>query len=323
MLFLPLLAELLPILVGEGGMLSGLLGRAGLAEAATGAEEAVGTKEVIGTVTTHPKPSHFGHMSNWINLGGGRLPSNIPPIAPTVTTPLPGQPTNPQYGSITAKTNLPQTTSNANNPKSNSPNQLGNRSVDWGKLSDFFFKLSFILPAIAQTLTGMVTFFPKLVIGLKNFAEGVSESNRELGNWNGSLAVSFGQLDLKRQQLLINQGQETSGSGVMLNQTLGELLEEIQPLTNAATTAVNLLGVMATNAARAITFLAKLNPWAAAILQGLKAVETAIKPDIAPDDMGREGLQDLRNAGGPRKGERDPDLKPLGPRDPITGRLLK
>lgn len=187
-----------------------------------------------------------------------------------------------------------------------------------GNLKDWIFHpIRKSLESLVKLATGYVTITNKLA----EFSQQISDNNRELALWNGTLSASFAQLDFKRQELKIQQGQATVGSAVMLNESIGELLQSVQPITSGVATIVNLVGTGAAMVSKFMVEFAKLHPLLKPILGILDNIEKELKdkPRIGGDDKGRAALSDLRNLlPGRDPGIRPADLGGAVPRQPLA-----
>lgn len=114
--------------------------------------------------------------------------------------------------------------------------------------------------------------------GLRVFAERVSNANRSLEKWNGAIATSYAQLDVIRMQTDWQTANNTSGSTVLLNQSLGSLIRELQPFREGTITLLNLIAYSVTEGARwFLAWQARTNPLALAAMAKLTAIEAALR----------------------------------------------
>lgn len=104
------------------------------------------------------------------------------------------------------------------------------------------------LAGIASLVAGA---FAAAVASIRSFVEGVSNTNRELAKYSGQLAASVVKLDVTRLQLDVRQANAVAPAGEQLNEAIGELMVEFQPIRQ-------LLGVAVTNMATIATRMAKI-----------------------------------------------------------------
>lgn len=149
---------------------------------------------------------------------------------------------------------------------------------------------------------------------LEMFVGTVSESRRDLGRWNGSIAASFAQLDIRRMQGDIKTAEGVSGSTAGLNAAYGDLLEELRPIRQDMMTLINGVGIVAANVGRVLAFVSKYLPFVQLIhLAAQKIEENTGKAKAGRDPM-RDILDMLTNA--PRPGPR-PAPAPIEPKAPL------
>lgn len=141
---------------------------------------------------------------------------------------------------------------------------------------------------------------------LKTFAERVGEGNRELAKWDGSLAASFAKLDIHRMGLERDTAAETSGSAAMLNESLAELADAIQPIKNDLINALNFLAIIAAQTAKGAVYLERAMP----LMTLVETVVSVLKDMLnLQKQQGRDPIADFINAG--------KNLGGFGPRAPL------
>jgi hypothetical protein len=79
----------------------------------------------------------------------------------------------------------------------------------------------------------------KLPFELQQWGKELSESQRGLGNFNGQIAQSFAQLDVRRMFREMQTGKENADSIAFLNKQQNNLEENLRPLSSAMTRAGN------------------------------------------------------------------------------------
>lgn len=138
----------------------------------------------------------------------------------------------------------------------------GTRELDEGaQVAGDMFKhaASFDLKEIAKDLV-------KLPDILRRFAESVNDANRNMGKFNPAIAQAFRRLDYGDIQREFHRGQATQGTTTELADAIGELRDEVAPLRESATTAMNVLGRAAVNVLGNLVAIAKNT----AVLFGIK-----------------------------------------------------
>lgn len=146
-------------------------------------------------------------------------------------------------------------------------------------------------------LAGLKYILDSLGSVFRKYTGELSESNRDLARWNGSIAASFNRLDIARMRLDIQQGRGTSGTTSELNTQLGMMLKEFQPIREGLGNLTNIIGINLIKIARVgieqLKALQDMFPALKDVVKGLEDMNEEMKkgkPDIA---AGNQALDDL------------------------------
>lgn len=113
-----------------------------------------------------------------------------------------------------------------------------------------------------------------IIRGFETLGRTLSETNRDLSKFDSRIADSFARLDYQQFRSRQRMAGATSGSASMLNDQLGKLIKEVEPLRESVTTFLNLAGGSLVGVAR---FLALIIKWHPLIVGMGKAAEAAEK----------------------------------------------
>jgi len=115
-----------------------------------------------------------------------------------------------------------------------------------GPGSEAFDKVTTALGRVTGGATLLVTAAAASVRALHNFSSQLSESQRYLEQYNGTIAVSFARLEMDRIGRSIKTGQATAESTKYNNEALSRLEDAMMPYQNLWTNAVqNITGAIA------------------------------------------------------------------------------
>lgn len=163
--------------------------------------------------------------------------------------------------------------------------------------------------------------------GLHGFASMVAENRREMGMWNAKIAGAFMQLEFGRQQRNIQTASQTEGSTKSLVSALDNLERELQPLRNATITIVNLGAVVAAQVAAIAAAAVKWMPLLGPLLKTAIAAEEELrkaneKKEEEASDFMRGFLDSLKGAarGAAPPGPVPPPKGPKAPLPPVIPR---
>lgn len=137
-------------------------------------------------------------------------------------------------------------------------------------------------PPVPEGINGVLLGFGKvagivgIVVGglglaanaLKNFVTGVLDSNRQLYRYNAALAGSFAKLDIAMMQLDIQQAGAVAPAAGELNDAIGELAKEFQPMRQGIGVISNKLSTLVVNSTRGVVWALKNQH----ILNGIAAI---------------------------------------------------
>lgn len=157
---------------------------------------------------------------------------------------------------------------------------------------------------LTGTVGNVVLRFAELRLLLGSFSFDISEANRNLAEWNGQIAASFQKLDVTKMRLAIQTGAATSGTASELNNQIGKLLQEFQPVREEAGKAINMLGIVVTrtmtSVLQSVKTIAAEIPWLKKGVDALDAIEEDLKKNNNQIPMGNQllhGLIGLNRAG--------------------------
>lgn len=141
-----------------------------------------------------------------------------------------------------------------------------------------------------------------MIFGMKKFVGVLSESNRDLAKWNGSLAASFNKLDIQQMKFDMQTANATSGSASALNDAFAELLTEFQPIRQDIGILVNLAGIGIANGTKQLIILVKslqdTFPFLKDAVAHLEAMEDELKNGKQQSPIGNTALANLAAMGG-------------------------
>lgn len=193
---------------------------------------------------------------------------------------------------------------------------LGGGGIPPGVIAGASQVSSFNPAGIVATWVAVETVSLAAVQAMEGFVEGLVEGNRSLARWDGGLAASFMQLDLKRQQLERESATKTGGSASALNEAFAELLEETQPLMDDLKSISNGVGIVAARAAAFIAFVMKWDPLIKALAELADMIERNTRKEGAGKDPIAKFMDAILGGGGGFNPQR-PDPKPAVPRPPL------
>jgi hypothetical protein len=135
---------------------------------------------------------------------------------------------------------------------------------------------------------------------------GVEAENRELARYSGALASSVVKLDITKMQMDIRQANAVAPEAGILNEQLGQLLVEVQPLRETLGRVMNLMAAsavfwsrIAVNSDNIKMLIKAFLPFANLVPGAIdKVVDAILKPDPAANKPGPLNL-DLRALGRP------------------------
>lgn len=181
--------------------------------------------------------------------------------------------------------------------------------------------LTKVLPAAATGVSKLTSTMVSLTangIGLtrriEQWTTSISEGNRHLARWNGSLAASYAQLDIARMNSTRRTADATAGSAIVLNQAITDLMHEFEPIQESLFTAVNILGIGAAKLAQLLAILLKYSPLLQLMLAVLNSIEQNTKKDNNAQDPIRDLLQGLARMPG---NNAQMPIAPVQPRAPL------
>lgn len=157
-----------------------------------------------------------------------------------------------------------------------------------------YLKYKFVL----EQITGL---FHRLTFSL-------SDANRDLAKWNGSISASFARLDISRMKLDIRQGAATAGTTNELNNQLAAFLKELQPIREGVGTISNMLGIsllkIGTSIVQSVRAIAEKVPLLGGAVAALKAIEAELQKNGQKGFIGNTAFDVIGRATKPR----DPQL---------------
>ena len=285
-----------------------------------GMGKSIPTQTVGQTSPATPVPPRKSSVPNMSPLAGYPLQKPVQSTA-TITSPVLPPPTPPQ-----------------NSPAQQKQNSRNQRDFDkfMKNMGKSIVKVTGIVkaifPVLAKSLSlhvALVSFFPSLFLGMKAFAGLIVESNRDLERWNGTLAASFANLDILKQNLEIRQGKETEFTASVLNEEFGKLLQEFQPISSALSNLTNTGALIATEISRILLRIGENSIYGKFASAGYDWFKKWLGiPEPVPD--ANDPLADLLRTVGNRKNQQpagnknvpDPLPPPTGPRPPLPPIIL-
>ncbi len=197
----------------------------------------------------------------------GSLP-NIGDVARQFQTPNPSREQIVQHGENEEERQRQQ------DVESSKWNRIGQSAHDAGKAA---FKGGMSLADPMGHLFKIPTAVYGVVKAFEQIGRTISETNRDLRQFDERIADSFARYDYAQLRSRQKVAQATGGSASLLNDQLKKLLEELQPFTEAMTTFLNLAGSALVVMARAARLYLYMNPLTLAAMESLKAIEAMMK----------------------------------------------
>ena len=108
------------------------------------------------------------------------------------------------------------------------------------------------LAGAASLVTGI---FSAAVYAIQSFVTGIKSANDDLAKWNAGIAGSVANLEMTRMGANVQTAADVSPSAQMLNNEIGRLIEETQPLVSTVMTAANYLATLVVLATRIVTIV--------------------------------------------------------------------
>jgi hypothetical protein len=332
-LFLPILARLLPTLA-EGlfarGGVGALLGRGAAAE---GSGVAEGLAEKAGQSTFKraaavPQPKmqpQKSTLSQVVDMFLQREEQRKPPV-PTRREAEPHRNYGPSaaeagFASATPESTIGQARQHFEQKRQESQEKELRESESLAAKSQALGKSLFGLGKKAAGLEFAAFGAAK---GLQGFATMVADNRRELGMWNAKISGAFMQLEFGRQQRQIQEAKGTEGSTVSLVNALDDLEREFAPLKRDTVTLLNTAGFIAAKMAQGLVILGKFLPFMVIFRALMEQIEKNTKEEGDAEEPMRTFLGMLKGAAGgaappgplpPPKGPKAP-LPPVIPRRP-------
>lgn len=114
-------------------------------------------------------------------------------------------------------------------------------------------------------------------LAIKHWTESVLDSGREMGKFNGKIAMAYARLDAKDFRLNLDAAGKTSGSTEHLVQHFAALKSEFQPIRVALTTMANLTATVIVDHMRSMIKMLENAPFIGGdvkkIIEALKVIE--------------------------------------------------
>lgn len=165
---------------------------------------------------------------------------------------------------------------------------------------------------LALVIGGLKLGLTAATFGIEKWASRLFESNRDLARFDGRMAAVFARMDRQQIMLSARKAGATSGTTTLLGEELMKLRNELQPLREAITSSLNVVGVTLVEIARMMALLIKAMPVVKALVFVLDKIEKlfggggpgGMQPDL------RRLLNDIA------KGRWSPDRDPRAPNVP-------
>jgi hypothetical protein len=142
-------------------------------------------------------------------------------------------------------------------------------------------------------VTLLAALLPTITTALKSFAQAVNESNRRLGDYNGTIAQAMAQLDVRRIHHQTQLGAATQDSAAELADSIGDMEQALLPLKTDMSNALNWIASKGAGGVETIAeFYKDFKEFRVDVLEAVVQVVDAI-PGVDLEDL-KKDVKDMR-----------------------------